>query len=802
MTQSRNRLSAAQIYRHCDAKLFPFETTASLQTNLQSIGQERALSAIQFGINIQRHGYNLFALGPTGAGKYTLIREVLNSHISDNHEIYDWCYINNFEQENNPKALRLPAGLGSKLRKDLQELSDTLSHVIPKAFEAESYDKQLLIISTEYQQREEAAFRELEKKAKQKNIAFVQTDTDFTFAPLENGKTIEAEAFENLSDEEKAAIQADISELQQDLQSILQHLPKWQQESRLKVKELNTNMAKKAVGFWISDLKRVYKEYDIVLEHLQAIEENVIENVENFLPQTSTEPLPQAPDIKTILSKYHLNLIVDHKKVAKLPIIYEVNPTLENLIGKIDSINKYGTSVSDFTMIKAGALHRANGGYLILDAYKLLDKAYSWEALKRALASRKITIEPVSDGTNISAASTLSPESIPLDVKIILLGDYHDYFTLSELDPEFHALFKVIADFEDNVSRNDNTILQYAELITSIIKRHHLKPFHRTAVARIVEQSSRWMEDNEKLSTHTGILQELMTEADYWATQNKQNSVTASNIEQAITEKHYRASRLKNQAHDAIIRNNQLIETSGKKIGQINALTIAELGEFTFGQPSRITALARLGDGKIIDIEHEASLGGNIHTKGLLILSHFFGHRYLKNKPLSFNASIVFEQSYGGIDGDSASAAELVALMSAIGHLEIDQSLAITGAIDQHGNMLPIGGVNEKVEGFFDVCQQRGLNGTQGVIIPKQNVHQLMLCKEVVEAVKKHRFHIYATAHIDQALEILCDLPIGKRDSKDIFTENSINRKVEDRLFELAELSEENEHHDHDHDSD
>jgi len=794
MTQLRNRLSANQIYHYCDAGQFPFETTASLQTHLQSIGQDRALAAIQFGISIQRHGYNLFSLGPTGAGKYTLIRETLKNQVITDYKNHDWCYVNNFEQENNPIAIKLPAGIGSKLRKDLHELSDTLAHVIPKVFEAESYDKQLLTISTDYQKQEESAFRALDNEAKSKNIAFIQTDTDFVFTPLIDGAAIEPAAFEKLAEDEKALFQSDISRLQTKLQSILQHLPKWQQESRLKVRKLNTDMAKKAVGFWVSDLKRIYKSYASIIEHLQAIEENVIENVENFLPQHSeTDPLQQPVDVKGILSKYHLNLIVDHKNTSEAPIVYEVNPTLDNIIGKVDSISQYGTLSSDFTMIKAGALHKANGGYLILDAYKLLDKAFSWEALKRALASRKINIEPISEGLNVSASSTLSPAPIPLNVKIILLGDYHEYFTLSELDPEFNALFKVVADFEDNICRNKETMLQYAQLISSIIKRHKLKPFHRTAIARVIEQSSRWIEDQDKLSTHTGELQDLMTEADYWATKNKQNSVTANNIEQAIAQRLYRSSRPKDQSLQSVLRHNTLIETSGSKIGQINALTVADLADFTFGQPSRVTALARYGDGKIIDIEHEANLGGNVHTKGLLILSHFFGERYLKDRPLSFHASIVFEQSYGGVDGDSASAAELVALMSAIGKLPIDQSIAITGAIDQHGNMLPIGGVNEKIEGFFEVCKHRTLTGKQGVIIPKQNAHQLMLCKPVIEAVENDQFHIYTANHIDQALEILCALPAGKRNKEQEFSPNSINRIIEDRLIELADIADEDD---------
>jgi len=800
---AQSRLSVKQVFNQCDPKQFQFEVTSDLQSTRQSIGQDRALAAINFGIKIQRHGYNLFALGPTGAGKYTLIRDTLNNYIKKEHNIYDWCYAHNFKQNHTPIAFKLPAGMGRHLKEDLHELTETLAHIIPKAFQTDSYAKQLIAINNKYQAKEETKFSDLDRKSKNKRIAFIQSETDFTFAPLdEHDQALDAEAFDQLPKKQQEIFQDSIFSLQNDLQQLLQQLPKWQQESRLEVKRLNSRIAKQAIHLWISELKRNYKSQKAVIEHLNAIQSDVIENITLFLPQSETEKHADAPDAQSVLNNYHINLFVENEKNAKPPIVYEVNPTVESIFGRIDNTSPYSNPVSDFSQIKSGALHKANGGYLILDAYKLLDKSFSWEALKRALASGEIVIEHGYDSGSSHGSSMLSPQSIPLDIKIILLGDYHDYFTLGEIDPEFNALFKVIADFEDSVIRDEANMVKYAELMKAIIDRHQLMPFHQSAVARVIEQSSRWADDGERLSTHTGRLQDLMTEADYWAAENHQKVVTVENINQALNQKLVRTSRLRFHSQQAILRNNTLIESTGEQIGQINALTISELGEFTYGQPSRITALARLGDGKIIDIEHEANLSGNIHTKGLLILSHFFGHRYLKDKALSFNASIVFEQSYGGIDGDSASAAELAVLMSAIGQFPIRQSLAITGAIDQHGNMLPIGGVNEKIEGFFEICQARGLSGDQGVIVPEQNVHQLMLNHEIVSAVEQDNFHIYGASHIDDALELLSDLEIGHRDENDEFIEDSINALVETRLYEFASLSSDNDHDDEDNEED
>jgi len=795
MTNSQKTLTIDQLYRTCDPELFHFDSTENIHADRQSIGQERALDAIKFGINIQKDGYNLYVLGSTESGKHTLVREVIQKFNPANRTVYDWCYVNNFTHPHQPLVIRLAAGNGEKLKQEIQQFTDTILNVLPKAFEAESYTKQLMEINNKYRAIEDEAFENLESHAKEHNIAFLQSDAEFTFAPMNETDVLKPEEYEALTEEQQIEIQHNINLLQEELQTILQKSPGWQQECQESIKNLNIRIAKKATGYWISNLKRQHKENIGIIRHIHAIEEDILENVESFFPQRDMQELQNEKpfDLKHFLKRYHINLIVEHKHNADSPVVYETNPTLENLIGKIDNISQYGALLTDFSLIKAGALHKANNGFLIIDGYKVLDHPNAWEALKRALSSREIMIDPLQQST-----ITLSPAPIPLNVKVILLGDHHLYFSLYEHDPEFIALFKVIADFATNVPRNAGTILEYAELMKAMTESQELRPFDRSAIARIIEQSSRWIEDSEKLSTHVGKLRELMTEADYWAQDNDHPQVIASDVQRAIDQQLYRVARLKSEVHESILRDTTIIKTDGKEVGQINGLTIASLGYFTFGQPSKISALARLGDGKIIDIEHEADLSGDIHTKGILILASFFNARYAKEKNLSFNASIAFEQSYGEIDGDSASAAELAALVSAITDIPLKQNIAITGSINQHGIIQAVGGINEKIEGYYEICDKRGLTGDQGVIIPSANVHQLMLKKELRSEVAKGKFTIYPVDNIDQVLSILTDMPAGTRDKNGLFETGSVNEKVESRLISLAKIAhdlDDNNHH-------
>jgi len=796
MTLHALALSANQLFKRCDPEQFTFDNTTTLTNDRQSIGQERALDAIKFGIDIQKQGYNLYLLGPLGIGKHTLVREVLQQQPLSENILMDCCYVNNFDRTHQPISMLLPAGIGIKLKKDLRELTETLAHVIPKAFEADSYDKQIVAITGEYRSKEEGAFNELEKQAKLESVAFLQNDAEFSFAPLVDNEPLKPGEYNALPEAEQLSIQKTITNLQNELQAVLQRIPKWQQESQNKIKALNAQIAKQSATFWLDELKKDYVSLSCVIDHINAVENDVIEHVEMFLPPTDEElNSSEAPvDLKVFLNRYHLNLIVEHEKSSPPPVIYEQNPTLDNLIGKIDSISKYGTLVSDFSLIKAGALHKANGGYLVIDAYKLLSQPQAWEALKRSLSTKQILIDPSAQGS-MASGITINPEAIDLDVKVILLGDHYLYFNLYEQDPQFNMLFKVVADFEDTITRDDNNIKEFAELVASVSNTQELRSFDRTGVARLVEQSSRWVEDNEKLSTHMGELRDLMTESDYWAAKNDHLHVNANDVNQAISQQQHRVSRLKTEVHESILRGTTIIATTGESVGQINGLTIASLGHFTFGQPSKISAVARLGDGKIIDIEHESNLGGDIHTKGLLILSSFFNARYARSKNLSFTASIVFEQSYGEIDGDSASAAELIALLSSISEIPIKQSIAITGAINQHGIIQAIGGVNDKVEGFYDICKQRGLDGSHGVIIPAHNVKQLMLREDILDSVRQNQFTVYAVNEIDEAIEILTGVPAGVRAEDETYDEESVNARVESRLLEYSRLAHDNDDH-------
>jgi len=790
-------LQPEDLYHKCNLDLLPFDSSANVETKKQSIGQQRALDAIKFAVNLKKQGYNLYVLGQSGAGKHLLVRDALEEHAPFSGNLQDWCYVNNFKVSHQPIGIGLPASMGVSLKQDIQELTENISHSIPKSFEAEYYEKQIVAITHNYQIKEETAFAELEKDARSKNIAFLQTDAEFSFAPIHNNDIMQPDDYEALPEEIKTDIQDNVKTLQKQLQSVLQHLPKWQAETRNIIKSLNCKIAKQSIEVWTQELKQKYKNHPLVLKHLAAIENDVIDNVETFLPQNDNENNNQSQhvDLKTFVERYHLNLLVSNKSNNKIPIVYETNPTIENLIGKLDSISQYGTLISDFSLIKPGALHKANGGYLILDIFKLLSQPYAWEALKRALSTKEITIESPSQG--VQSTITLSPTPIPLTVKVVLLGDYHHFFALSENDPEFEQLFKVVADLEDSVFRNENTISDYSAMIATMIKKHALLPCSKLAVARIIEESSRWVEDREKISTHRGELRDLLIEADYWANYEYAESVEVSHIDKAIEEQIARVSRLQSLTQESIIRGQTIINTSGEKVGQINGLTIASLGKFTFGQASRISAVTRLGDGKIIDIEQEADLSGSIHTKGVLIMSNFFSTRYLPEKTLSFNASVVFEQSYSDIDGDSASAAELLTVISSLAELPIKQSFAITGAVDQHGTILAIGGVNEKIEGFFDLCKERGLSGEQGVIIPKSNRNNLMLRKNVVDAVKDGQFNIYAIDNIDEAITLMTGIDAGEKGADGKYPAGTVNQIVESKLEHFAEL-----HHADEKDSD
>ncbi|TCV87413.1 Lon protease family protein [Sulfurirhabdus autotrophica] len=779
------------LFQRCNPDDFDFTTTADLNDLTEIIGQTRAFDAIKFGTSIRRDGYNLFVLGPPGMGKHTLVRQFLENKAHDESAPSDLCYVNNFQQPHKPKALLLPPGRGTSLRKDMQQLIDELRIAIPAAFESDEYRSKTETIQEELNERQESAFQILTEDAEKQSIAFLKTPGGFAFAPTHDDKVIEPEEYEKLPENEKERIEKLVDELQDRLQKVIRQIPQWRKEKREKIKKLNKEITLLAVGNLISDIRHCYTDFPSILAYLEEVQQDVIDNVDDFrkkeeTPTAGTDSL----NLENAFRRYQVNILVDHSEQKGAPIIYDDHPMYSNLVGRVEHIAQMGALVTDFMLIKPGSLHQANGGYLLVDVLKILAQPFGWEGLKRALNSREIRIESLGQMLSLVSTVSLEPEPVPLDLKIILFGDRLFYYLLYENDPEFSELFKVAADFEDSIDRNQETNNLYAQLIGSLTRKEKLIPFDRYAVARIIEQCSRVVGDSEKLSTHMQSLVDLLRESEYWAQQAGKKSVDASDIQQAIDTQIHRADRLRQNMYEQIIRGTVLIDTSGETVGQVNGLAVIELGNFAFAQPARITATTRLGEGELINIEREVELSGSIHSKGVLILSSFLAERFAKNHPLSLTATLTFEQSYGMIEGDSASVAELCALLSSLSNVPIKQSLAVTGSINQLGQVQTIGGVNEKIEGFFDICKARGLTGEQGVLIPATNVKHLMLRQDIVTAVSTGQFHVYSIENADQAIELLTGMPAGVSDAQGKLPPESINYLVATRLHELFSIRE------------
>lgn len=778
---------------HCDPQQFAFETTAELEELTEVLGQDRALDAVQFGIGMKRDGYNLYALGPPGIGKHTVVQQVLEKQAQQQTPADDWCYVHNFQDHQKPVALRLPAGRGATLRRDMEVLIQDLRTSIPAMLESDEYRAQVQEIDEELKEKQEQAFADIQKQAEQEQMVILNTPHGFAVAPTRAGEVLTPKEFEQLSKEERQHKEQIINQLQEQLAAFLEQIPRLHKERREKLREVERKFTMSAVGHLIDELKKKYQDLTPVMQYLDAVEADVVENVKDFRAreESGATPLTLALHGGPSFTRYRVNLLVEHSGGEGAPIVYEDNPSYANLLGRVEHSAQFGALVTDFTLIKAGALHRANGGYLMLDMRKVLMQPYAWEGLKRALRSQEINIESLGQVLGLLSTVSLEPQPIPLDVKVVLMGERILYYLLCAYDPDFRELFKVAADFDDRVARSPENSLLYARLIGTLARKGGLRPFDRTAVARVIDQSARLASDAEKLSTHMESTADLLREADYWAGQAKRKAVSAADVQRAIDGQIRRADRLRERLYEEIKRGTILIDSEGETIGQVNGLSVLQLGDFSFGQPSRITATARLGKGEVIDIEREVELGGAIHSKGVLILSNFMASRYAQNEPLSLSASLVFEQSYGMVEGDSASVAELCALLSALANAPIKQSFAVTGSVNQHGQVQAIGGVNEKVEGFYDVCMAKGPSGTQAVLIPAANVKHLMLREDVVAAGAAGQFHVYAVETIDEAISLLTGLPAGTADAQGNFPEGSVNYRVQQRLKELSRLRKE-----------
>lgn len=786
-------LSPDKLYRKCDPDQLGFKDTNEITERVNTVGQERASDAIDFGMNISYPGYNLFVLGPTGMGKRKIVEGFFKEKAKSDKTPSDWIYVNDFDNPDKPDAIELPPGLGKQYQQDIDGLIEELQTALSAAFESEEYQNRRQAVFESFKEKQSQLFNELQQKADEQNLAMIKTPSGIAFAPKDEEGVMSADEVNQLKEEDREEIKENIGELQEQLQNILQQVPTWQREAQEEIRQLNKEMANFAIGGLINELNEKYKEYKEVVSHIEQIQNQVLENADAFLPNNGSEPtsflevISQRSDAQlSLMEQFKVNLLVDNSELEGTPVIFENNPTYANLIGKVEHFAQMGTLRTDFRMIKSGVLHRANGGYLILDARKVLTQPYSWEGLKRALQSNQIEIESIGQALSLISTVSLRPEAIPLNIKIALIGDRMLYYLLLQYDPEFGELFKVEADFETEIEWNENNQKLYAKLIASIINEEKTNAFDNSAVAKLIEQSARTTSDSERLNTRLQDLNELIVESDYWSRQNNHDKVTDSDVQMAIDAQIKRADRLREKIQESIQREINLISTEGEVIGQINGLSVYSLGNFSFGKPTRITAQVSLGKGQVIDIEREVEMGGPIHSKGVLILSGFLKGRYAQDVPLSLSASLVFEQSYGGVDGDSASSTELYALLSRIAKVPLKQNLAVTGSVNQLGQVQPIGGVNEKIEGFFDICEKRGLTGDQGVLIPKANVQHLMLRQDVIDSVKEGKFHVYPVAHIDEGIRILTGIEAGELKEDGTYPKDTINAMVKDNLEKMA----------------
>lgn len=789
------KLTSDQLYRKCDPSKFDFNTTADLEERLSALGQDRAIHAVELGIHIKSRGYNLFCLGPEGTGKTSLVKRILEKEAKNRKTPDDWAYVYNFDEPYKPTAMSFPAGQAAEFAKDVDELLDELADSLPEIIESEEYKAALGIIRQKYKAKKEEYINVLQKKAKGKRVSLLHMQMGLVVAPMKDGEVLSPDAFEQLPEEEKKLVMDDLNAMQEEIENATQDLPRWEEKQKREITVLREKFVRSAVKDPIDALRKKYKSQQ-PSRFLKQIQDNIMDNIDDFVPTDSDkqaaangadeDPLQQLlskmkqPE-EDKFAKFKVNVIVKNVPNSGAPIITVDYPTQGNLVGKVERIQQYGALLTDFTLIKAGALHQANGGFLLLDARKVLEQPFAWDSLKRAIASKRVKIESPTEETSFTTIS-LDPEPIPLDIKVVLTGDFEIYELLSERDPDFRDFFKVEADFGMIMDRNAENEVEYAKLIGSLSKKKQLRSLNRQAVARVIEYASRLADDAGKLTAHISSIGDLLREADYWARVSNSKQIGKNHIDQAIEAQIYRSDRIKKAMLEEIDKGTILMDVKGERVGQINGLVVYDFSRYSFGKPARITTQVRIGKGDFVDIEREISMSGPIHTKGVLILKSLISNRFAKHSPLSLSASIVFEQSYGGVDGDSASSTEYYCLLSAISNLPIKQSIAVTGSINQFGEIQPIGGVNEKIEGFFDVCAHDGLTGKQGVIIPRTNVDNLMLRADIVQAVEEGRFTIYAIDTVDDGVEILTGVKAGKPDNKGNYPKGTVNYLVEENL--------------------
>jgi len=789
------KVVAEKLRRRVYGDNFSFETTREVESLDKVIGQQRAVESVSFGIDIDSPGYHMFAMGPPGTGKSTTVKKFLEGRAPEEEVPADWCYVNNFEDSDKPRAIRLPSGKGCEFQDDMDELVDELENEIPRAFQSEEYQQEREKIQEKFQQKRREILQGLEEQASERGFSVLQTPSGLVLAPEVDGEVISPDKINELSEGQREEINNKRQDMEGDLRDAMREIRNLKQEAQESLRQLDREVLGFAVSHLIDELRNKYSEFDEVIEFLDEIQEDVLDNVGSFKNQGRDKDreamLAEMLGHKPSLENYRVNLLVDNSDVEGAPVVLESNPTYYNLLGRIEHKGQFGTMVTDYSMIKPGALHRANGGYLIVEARDVLTSPFAWDALKRALKNNEIKTEIMGQEYRSIQAQTLEPEIIPLDIKVIVIGDPLLYYLLYNLDEDFQELFKVKADFSIQTDWDEETEKQYARFIGDLCENEELNHFTPEGVGAVIEQCARMASDQKKLDTKFGDIVDLIREASYWASSEDRQVVDAPAVKEAIERKIYRSNRIEERIRELIEEETLLIDVRGEVVGQVNGISVTPLGDYSFGRPSRITARTHVGDKGIVNIERELEMGGQVHNKGVMILSGFLGGRFADEIPLSLSASLTFEQLYEGVDGDSASSTELYALISSLSGYPIDQQLAVTGSVNQKGEIQSIGGVNEKIEGYFKVCKMEGLTGEQGVIIPESNVQNLMLREEVIEAVREDQFHIYAIEHVDEGIELLTGVEAGRKQEDKTFPAGTVNQAVAERLRRLAEKSRE-----------
>ncbi|WP_372965270.1 Lon protease family protein [Marinobacter sp.] len=778
-----------QLYKACVLKDLPFKTTRQLEPLAEIVGQNRAQEAVRFALAMPQSGYNVYAVGRNGLGKRTMMLRYLEHHVDTEQQSHDWCYVANFEEPRNPTLLKLPAGMGTQLKQDMEKLMSRLVKMIPQTFEGDGFLERAESLKNEYVKMQEDALEKVAAQARRKKVSLtVTTPGGYRLVAMNGDQPHTPQSFQALTQAQRDKFEDVINKLEKKLRQVLRKLADWEMEYAEKQQALNQETLEGISGHQIDELVAKYEMQADVVAYLNAVRKDLAENLDIFLEDSEEQAaIAYASLDRKAPRRYLVNVLV-HQKNNEVPVVVEDNPTYHSLFGYVENVTFKGTVFTDFSLIRPGSLHKANGGYLLMDANKVLEQPFVWDALKRALRSHVIEINSLERELTLSGTISVEPEAVPLDVKIVLFGDRETWMLLQEYDPEFAELFRVTADFENEMYRSVDSQIQYAKFIASLVVEKKLLHCNAKAVARIIEHSARMAEHQDRLSLHAADISNLLRESDFWARQAGARLITDVHVGRALESARYRDSRIRDHFYDSIRDGTTLVTTTGTCVGQVNALSVLSTGGFEFGLSNRVTATCYYGDGEVVDIERDVKLGGNIHSKGVMILSSWLSSHFAVNDPMHLSASLTFEQNYGEVDGDSASLAELVALISSLSGVAVRQDLAITGSVNQFGEVQPIGGVNEKIEGFFTTCELKsGLTGTQGVIIPHTNVQNLMLDSEVVQAARAGKFSVYPVARVEEAITLLLGKPAGKADSKGRYPEQSVFGIIQQRLEKMRE---------------